>query len=115
MNDIVSPEGPGGVRLPDGWEKGKGQARTLSKRFDFTSYAVTRRFLDALAELAERRGRHPNISFGTTYVNVTLERLDDAAASTEASDVVAADDVTYLDGIEAAAADAKAAERGGRT
>jgi len=46
----------------------------LFRRFEFTRYSETRRFLDALAELSARVGRHPqNINFGATYVNITLE------------------------------------------
>lgn len=59
--------------LPEGWEA-RGRPPTLFRRFEFDRYADTRRFLDALAALAEETGLHPqNINFGTTYVNVTLE------------------------------------------
>lgn len=62
--------------LPEGWET-RGKPPTLFRRFTFGNYAETRTFLDALAELSEETGIHPqNINFGTTYVNITLEAED---------------------------------------
>jgi 4a-hydroxytetrahydrobiopterin dehydratase len=62
--------------LPEGWET-RGKPPTLFRRFTFGNYADTRTFLDALAELSEETGIHPqNINFGTTYVNITLEAED---------------------------------------
>ena len=62
--------------LPEGWET-RGKPPTLFRRFTFGNYADTRSFLDALAELSEETGVHPqNINFGTTYVNITLEAED---------------------------------------
>ena len=46
---------------------------TLSQRFEFESYPATRRFLDGVAKLAEEAGHYPNLSFGKTYVSVTLD------------------------------------------
>lgn len=45
----------------------------LSKRFEFESYADTRRFLDGVAKLAEEANLYPNLSFGKTYVSVTID------------------------------------------
>jgi pterin-4a-carbinolamine dehydratase len=45
----------------------------LSRRFEFGSYAETRRFLDGVAKLAEAAQHYPNLSFGKTYVSVTLD------------------------------------------
>ena len=62
--------------VPEGWET-RGKPPTLFRRFTFGSYADTRTFLDALAELSEETGIHPqNINFGTTYGNITLEAED---------------------------------------
>jgi len=62
--------------LPEGWEA-RGKPPTLFRRFTFGNYTDTRTFLDALAELSEETGIHPqNINFGTTYVNITLEAED---------------------------------------
>ncbi|MCL5059812.1 MAG: 4a-hydroxytetrahydrobiopterin dehydratase [Candidatus Thermoplasmatota archaeon] len=45
----------------------------LSRRFEFASYAETRRFLDEVAKLAEEAKHFPNLSFGKTYVSVTID------------------------------------------
>ncbi|MDI3259612.1 MAG: 4a-hydroxytetrahydrobiopterin dehydratase [Sinobacteraceae bacterium] len=59
--------------LLEGWER-RDKPATLTRRFTFERYAQTRAFLMALAQLSETLGRHPqNISFGTTYANITLE------------------------------------------
>jgi pterin-4a-carbinolamine dehydratase len=61
------------AELPEAWES-RGNPPSLFRRFEFERYAGTRAFLDALAELTEKGGTHPQkINFGTTYVNVTLE------------------------------------------
>ena len=44
----------------------------LSRRFEFASYAETRRFLDLLAELSERTGNYPDLNFGRQHVNVNV-------------------------------------------
>jgi pterin-4a-carbinolamine dehydratase len=46
---------------------------TLSQRFEFESYSATRSFLDGVAKLAEAAQHYPNLSFGKTYVSVTLD------------------------------------------
>ena len=48
----------------------------LERRFEFDSYSATRDFLDRLGEHSEVSQRFPDISFGRTYVNITL-RPDD--------------------------------------
>ena len=74
--------------LPEGWEM-RGKPPTLFRRFTFGNYTDTRMFLDALAELSEETGTHPqNINFGTTYVNITLE-ADDSKELTETEHVLA--------------------------
>ena len=45
----------------------------LSRRFEFASYADTRRFLDGVAKVAEEAQHYPNLSFGKTYVSVTID------------------------------------------
>ena len=69
--------------VPEGWDPGRGKAAQLNKRYSFEGYGQTRDFLDRVAELSEGEGYHPNISFGTTYVNITIdarngERLEEA-------------------------------------
>ncbi len=44
----------------------------LEKRFEFPTYEITRDFLDRLGKLCEEHKRFPDISFGKTYVNLTL-------------------------------------------
>jgi 4a-hydroxytetrahydrobiopterin dehydratase len=48
----------------------------LERRIEFDDYESTRLFLERLNALAESEGRYPDISFGRTYVNLTL-RPDD--------------------------------------
>ena len=58
----------------------------LECRFEFDSYDATRDFLDRLGEHSEATQRFPDISFGKTYVNITLRPESDAtdAALTDA-------------------------------
>jgi 4a-hydroxytetrahydrobiopterin dehydratase len=70
-----------GLASPDGWEA-RGKPPTLFRRFGFVRYAETRAFLDALAQISEETGIHPqNINFAASYVNVTLEAADGVALS----------------------------------
>ena len=45
----------------------------LNWRFEFASYGETRHFLDQLADLSKREDYYPNVSFGKTYVNVSID------------------------------------------
>ena len=65
----------------------------LEKRFEFDSYDATRDFLDKLGEHSEATQRFPDISFGKTYVNITLRPESDAtdAALTDADRSFAAE------------------------
>lgn len=77
------------AEAPQGWEM-RGKPPTLFRRFEFARYGQTRDFLDAVAALTEETGVHPqNISFGTTYVNITLEAAD-GVALTEIEHTIAA-------------------------
>ena len=51
----------------------------LESRFEFESYDATRDFLDKLGEHSEATQRFPDISFGRTYVNITIRPEDDGA------------------------------------
>ena len=63
------------------WET-RGKNQTLFRRFNFERYAQTRDFMDALSELAQADGVHPqNINFSSTYVNVTLDPTDSGLAN----------------------------------
>ena len=50
----------------------------LEKRFEFSSYEETRNFLDRLGECSEKENKYPDISFGKTYVNITVRPEDDS-------------------------------------
>ncbi|MFM7268950.1 MAG: 4a-hydroxytetrahydrobiopterin dehydratase [Cyanobium sp.] len=50
----------------------------LERRIEFEDYESTRTFLERLNVLAEAEGRFPDISFGRTYVNLTLRPEEDA-------------------------------------
>ena len=49
----------------------------LEKRFEFDSYDLTRDFLDKLGDHSESIQRFPDISFGRTYVNITIRPVDE--------------------------------------
>jgi pterin-4a-carbinolamine dehydratase len=86
------------VDLPAGWEA-RGKPPTLFRRFEFSRYSETRDFLDALAALAEARGRHPqNINFGATYVNVTVEATADELTDADGEFARAIDALTSRNG-----------------
>ena len=48
------------------------QAERLERRVEFDDCASTRDFLERLNALCESEQRFPDISFGRTYVNLTL-------------------------------------------
>lgn len=54
----------------------------LERRVEFGDYEPLRDFLDGVAELSEATEVYPNLSFGRTYVNLTLfaEEGDDQVA-----------------------------------
>ena len=45
----------------------------LEIRYEFQNYEDTRDFLDKLGGFCESNQRYPDISFGKTYVNLTLK------------------------------------------
>lgn len=62
------------------WTERQRPAR-LERRIEFADYESTRLFLERLNTLAEEQGRYPDISFGRTYVNLTLRPENDAPLS----------------------------------
>ena len=60
----------------DQWKKKK-RPVCLEKRFEFENYEKTRDFLDRLGEFSEKSKRFPDISFGKTYVNITVRPLSE--------------------------------------
>ena len=55
----------------DQWQERK-RPVCLERRFEFDSYSATRAFLDKLGDHSEATQCFPDISFGTTYVNITI-------------------------------------------
>lgn len=53
------------------WQERKRPAR-LERRYEFSSYAALRDFLDCAAEVSEREGLYPDMGFGRDYVNITI-------------------------------------------
>lgn len=50
----------------------------FNQRFDFSNYSQTRQFLDQLADLSKREEYYPDVSFGKTYVNVSIDSIGQA-------------------------------------
>lgn len=66
---------PDDVNMPEGWGRHE-RPPTLFRRFSFGGYSETRTFLDQLGTLSEETGCYPDISFGTSYANVTIHARD---------------------------------------
>ncbi|GIX29007.1 4a-hydroxytetrahydrobiopterin dehydratase [Pelomicrobium sp. G1] len=73
---------PEDMNLPEGWTRND-RPPYLFRRFQFSGYRETRAFLDRLAALSEEMGYYPDISFGTTYANVTVHARNGAAIGTQ--------------------------------
>lgn len=55
----------------------------MTRRFDFASYSVTRKFLDDLSDLSKRVGYYPDLNFGKTHVNVSVASQGDSLGQAE--------------------------------
>ena len=64
----------------DQWHERK-RPVCLERRFEFDSYSATRDFLDRLGDFSEAKQRFPDISFGRTYVNITLRQETEGSDS----------------------------------
>ena len=62
----------------------------LERRIEFPDYESNRLFLEKLNDLSEQEGRFPDISFGRTYVNITLRAEGNDAPIGEADHAFAA-------------------------
>ena len=62
---------------------------TLNWRFEFDSYAMTREFLDKLADFSKLENFYPNINFAKNYVNVSIDDEGQTELSTKKTDFVA--------------------------
>lgn len=49
------------------------RVQLMSRRYDFSSYAETRDFLERLEKLSENENYYPDLSFGRTYVSVSIK------------------------------------------
>lgn len=65
-----------------GWIRNERPAH-LFRRFEFGAYAETRAFLDRLAELSKESGYYPDIGFGKTHANITINARDGKALGPE--------------------------------
>ncbi|WP_320674360.1 4a-hydroxytetrahydrobiopterin dehydratase [Prochlorococcus sp. MIT 1341] len=80
----------------DNWQH-RNRPNRLERRFDFDSYGLTRDFLDQLGELSEASGIFPDISFGKTYVNITLRpESEEEGADLTSKDYKFASDIDGL-------------------
>ncbi len=66
------------------------QAERLERRIEFADYGATRMFLEQLNGLSEDQQRFPDISFGRTYVNLTIRPQAEEAPIGEADHCFAA-------------------------
>ena len=57
--------------MSDNWTLRERPER-LEARVEFPDYEATRAFLEEAAEISSREDIYPDISFGRTYVNLTL-------------------------------------------
>ena len=65
----------------------------LERRIEFDDYATISSFLERLNELSEQQRRYPDISFGRTYVNLTLRpEVEEGAIDNEEHTFAAAID-----------------------
>ena len=78
------------------WNK-RSRPERLERRFEFSSYEMTRDFLDRLGGLCENRQRFPDISFGKNYVNLTLKpESEEKDAQLTESDISFSSDIDNL-------------------
>jgi len=77
------------------WNKRNRPIR-LEKRFEFENYQDTRDFLDKLGEHCEKENRFPDVSFGKTYVNLTIRPEDEEASDFNEKDYSFAKEILLL-------------------
>lgn len=66
--------GEAGAYLPEtpGWTLSE-DAKRIQKTFTFRDFASAMAFVLQVAELSEREGHHPDISFGWGYCHITFQ------------------------------------------
>ncbi len=73
------------TNTPEGWGKHE-RPPSLFRRFQFGTYSETRAFLDRLETLSKEVEYFPDISFGTTYANVTVHARNTTDITQDDSD-----------------------------
>ena len=68
----------------ENWKERSKPAR-LERRIEFDDYEQTRHFLEQAADLAEKQGYYPDMSFGRTHVSVTLYSQEDECCINEST------------------------------
>jgi len=81
--------------LDPAWSRRQRPPR-LERRLAFDGYPQVRDFLEKLEGLCEQRQRYPDLSFGRTYVNLTIYPDQDAASVGSAEEDFARD----IDGLQ---------------
>ena len=71
------------------------KAERLERRIEFADYATTRDFLERLNNLSEDTQCFPDISFGRTYVNLTVR-----PESTEPDSLIGPDEEAFASQID---------------
>ena len=58
----------------DGWDisKEKNKVFFLKKKFTFSNFLKSQKFINNVAEISEEEGHHPDISFGWGYAKINI-------------------------------------------
>ena len=84
MSAELSAESGAGSRAgpgTHGWARRERPLR-LERRLEFPDYEATRVFLERAGEVSEAMDLYPNLSFGRTYVNLTVFADEDSGELT---------------------------------
>jgi len=62
------------LKKVDGWEvkNNENENYYLIKEFNFTNFAESQNFVNAVGKIAENEGHHPDISFGWGYAKIII-------------------------------------------
>lgn len=77
-----------------GWEHKPGLVHKITKRFTFKDFAQTMRFVNRIAEVAEREGHHPDMTI--SYNKLTLELYTHAIHGLSENDFILAAKIEQL-------------------
>ena len=58
----------------DGWDVKKNEVSTffLEKKFEFKNFTESQKFVNQIANIAEKEGHHPDIKFGWGYALIQI-------------------------------------------